>query len=632
MRDYKQELIGLAKSGDLEAIRRLFEDIPADILKEIPSFKNEYGDNAIHIASANNHTHVVQFLLDNGFSAHEAGWGENTPLHWAAMRGSVDLIRLLLANGSRFSEDVNHEGLRTIDYAVCNTEVVKAFAFEIFHYLGAPEFYDYEPYTVYKIANYKVTRQLSCVRKDASGGPAAGGGGRVTKESEVKDIKLEFDKIDIRSELLPDGSYLPLAALEELYCRGLPSKIIGTYHDYLGLSPFFEYSDTRDIYDYNNLKYFYLFQLNSSVTQFEIVDRRGNSISKFIEEHPMALCFFINKELNADFINMIFPRIKGEIVVNPLLICHFSDRQIASCENLEEIIIAYLRGEIGFPELIPTNARKTKDSEDIYHTGYSSILMRLFHIFITKPGQTSGEAIVRLLELVEIARNSSLIEYSENIKYYITFCFFVAVSRLHEVRHQSDRDFIDAIRKTLLNKSELALNGATFMLPLIRKLPTYICSIFYPCLSCGVILSDEFINELITSKDLKTFTMLSKVSSISKTDEEDIISKIIKGKADPEFIKELCLFYGLDYEKFSIASSAKPDEPALSTMSLPNALSIADAAAAGGADPINQLFADLRGSYINIRSAAETIVSKGYIIAPKHRLYAFEIGIPGGNN
>ncbi|KTW29725.1 hypothetical protein T552_00932 [Pneumocystis carinii B80] len=99
--DVFEEFFIASRFGDLETIKTL-ELSPIDLFH-----KNNEGNTALHMASANGHMEVVQFLLsqyskiNNGSDylsiKNQSG---NTPLHWAAMNGHDKIVCELVKAGA----------------------------------------------------------------------------------------------------------------------------------------------------------------------------------------------------------------------------------------------------------------------------------------------------------------------------------------------------------------------------------------------------------------------------------------------------------------------------------------------------------------------------------------------------
>ena len=123
-----QDSLGLARSGDVEALRlalpkgsnpesktlvrpiyfaaqRGHADVVAHLLEAgaPPNAMTDFG-SALQIAARNNHVDIVRMLLDQGADPNTRG-GDfgNAPIHDAAERGAMDTARILLEHGA----DVN---------------------------------------------------------------------------------------------------------------------------------------------------------------------------------------------------------------------------------------------------------------------------------------------------------------------------------------------------------------------------------------------------------------------------------------------------------------------------------------------------------------------------------------------
>ncbi|KAH3674827.1 hypothetical protein WICMUC_003030 [Wickerhamomyces mucosus] len=88
-----------ARYGDLETLQEIFSELPSSLLFEI---KDEHTHtNAIHVASANGHLETVKYLLsllakqDAIKLVNIQNIEGNTPLHWAALNGHLQIVQLL---------------------------------------------------------------------------------------------------------------------------------------------------------------------------------------------------------------------------------------------------------------------------------------------------------------------------------------------------------------------------------------------------------------------------------------------------------------------------------------------------------------------------------------------------------
>ncbi|KAL1928032.1 hypothetical protein VTP01DRAFT_3437 [Rhizomucor pusillus] len=107
------DVIYCARYGELEELRN------ANPAPEYYIEKNEAGNTALHMASANNHTDVISFILElltqykgdqvKNFVNIQNNEG-NTPLHWAALNGHLEAVELLVKSGGdcRIKNEAGH--------------------------------------------------------------------------------------------------------------------------------------------------------------------------------------------------------------------------------------------------------------------------------------------------------------------------------------------------------------------------------------------------------------------------------------------------------------------------------------------------------------------------------------------
>ncbi|EFP90773.1 hypothetical protein PGT21_013488 [Puccinia graminis f. sp. tritici] len=92
-----EDLILSCRYGDLEDVQefvRRFGIAPLD------DYVDEHGNSCLHMAAANGHEDVVQYLLQNlekSSSIHRSNLppASNTPLHWAAMNHHLGILKQL---------------------------------------------------------------------------------------------------------------------------------------------------------------------------------------------------------------------------------------------------------------------------------------------------------------------------------------------------------------------------------------------------------------------------------------------------------------------------------------------------------------------------------------------------------
>ncbi|WMV23090.1 hypothetical protein MTR67_016475 [Solanum verrucosum] len=110
-----------------ESIEALLEAARYDDLDDVMSLassgvsldsKDSEGRTALHMASANGHYGIVEYLIRNGADVNASNVEKNTPLHWACLNGHIEvnfallldyksLASLNLYDGLSGSEDLN---------------------------------------------------------------------------------------------------------------------------------------------------------------------------------------------------------------------------------------------------------------------------------------------------------------------------------------------------------------------------------------------------------------------------------------------------------------------------------------------------------------------------------------------
>lgn len=91
------EWFGAAKRGNLELV-----DASLAKGQKLDARSGEYGRTALWLAAANGHAPVVERLLQAGARTDlsDQGLDNDTPLHAAAQRGQVSIVRMLVAAGA----------------------------------------------------------------------------------------------------------------------------------------------------------------------------------------------------------------------------------------------------------------------------------------------------------------------------------------------------------------------------------------------------------------------------------------------------------------------------------------------------------------------------------------------------
>ncbi|XP_051144099.1 ankyrin repeat-containing protein P16F5.05c [Andrographis paniculata] len=71
--------------------------------------KDLEGRTALHMASANGHLDMVDYLINRGVDVNACNAERNTPLHWACLNGHKEVIRRLILGGASISSLNSHE-------------------------------------------------------------------------------------------------------------------------------------------------------------------------------------------------------------------------------------------------------------------------------------------------------------------------------------------------------------------------------------------------------------------------------------------------------------------------------------------------------------------------------------------
>ncbi|XP_020596139.1 ankyrin repeat-containing protein P16F5.05c-like, partial [Phalaenopsis equestris] len=58
---------------------------------------------ALHMAAANGHVDIVEYLIRNGVDVNTSNTEKNTPLHWACLNGKKEVVRALILAGANVS-------------------------------------------------------------------------------------------------------------------------------------------------------------------------------------------------------------------------------------------------------------------------------------------------------------------------------------------------------------------------------------------------------------------------------------------------------------------------------------------------------------------------------------------------
>ncbi|CAL5425436.1 unnamed protein product [Camellia sinensis] len=64
---------------------------------------------SLHMASANGHLDIVDYLIRNGVDVNASNVEKNTPLHWACLNGHIEVVKNLILAGASVSVLNSHE-------------------------------------------------------------------------------------------------------------------------------------------------------------------------------------------------------------------------------------------------------------------------------------------------------------------------------------------------------------------------------------------------------------------------------------------------------------------------------------------------------------------------------------------
>ncbi|KAL0397875.1 UNVERIFIED_CONTAM: (-)-isopiperitenone reductase [Sesamum calycinum] len=88
-----------------DSIEALLEAARYDDIDDVKSIAS----TALHMASANGHVHIVDYLINNGVNVNACNMEKNTPLHWACLNGQIEVVKRLILAGANISLLNSHE-------------------------------------------------------------------------------------------------------------------------------------------------------------------------------------------------------------------------------------------------------------------------------------------------------------------------------------------------------------------------------------------------------------------------------------------------------------------------------------------------------------------------------------------
>ncbi|WOK96098.1 hypothetical protein Cni_G04803 [Canna indica] len=101
--DQVQTLLEAARYDDIEDLVRILS------MGISPNSGDSQGRTALHMASANGHLEIVEYLIRNEADVNALNSEKNTPLHWACLNGHIEVVKLLIQGGANVSLLNSHE-------------------------------------------------------------------------------------------------------------------------------------------------------------------------------------------------------------------------------------------------------------------------------------------------------------------------------------------------------------------------------------------------------------------------------------------------------------------------------------------------------------------------------------------
>ncbi|KAG0239634.1 hypothetical protein BGX31_002607 [Mortierella sp. GBA43] len=134
-----EDLIASARYGELEEIQDLVKTSGLDKVRSLLSHRGEYGKTPLHMAAANNHVDIVEYLITiiPSEAINIQNDEGNTALHWAATNGHEEIVKLLITKGNAnyklknsaghtaLTEAELHERSQVVTWMLNNTEELK---------------------------------------------------------------------------------------------------------------------------------------------------------------------------------------------------------------------------------------------------------------------------------------------------------------------------------------------------------------------------------------------------------------------------------------------------------------------------------------------------------------------------
>ncbi|XP_057515222.1 uncharacterized protein LOC130796840 [Amaranthus tricolor] len=97
MEEQVEALLEAARYDDLDDLKGL-ESAGVSL-----DAKDSQRRTALHMAAANGHHGIIEYLISKGVDLNSLNQEKNTPLHWACLNGHVEVVRTLILAGADVS-------------------------------------------------------------------------------------------------------------------------------------------------------------------------------------------------------------------------------------------------------------------------------------------------------------------------------------------------------------------------------------------------------------------------------------------------------------------------------------------------------------------------------------------------
>jgi len=111
------QLFLAAENGNKDAV----EAVLAKKGMKVNAKESTFGMTALHVAASKGHIEIVELLLANGSDIEAKEETGRTPLHAAAFRGHAVVVEALLAKGANVNA-LTHDGKTPLDWALLSNK------------------------------------------------------------------------------------------------------------------------------------------------------------------------------------------------------------------------------------------------------------------------------------------------------------------------------------------------------------------------------------------------------------------------------------------------------------------------------------------------------------------------------